>query len=242
MMKITDSAVRLADDAEAVDVWLKRAEQSHIDHSIVAPMDAFVVVDNSDGNRQMLHLMKTHPQAFSGLAVANPWYGDAAVDALRRAFDEGLVGLYINPMRQGFRLTESLLDPLLETCARYNRPVYSPIGTPVCSMPFQLAEVARRFPSVSFIMGHGAYPDFWYDVLPAMTQSPNILVETSCQAGAIIQLVLDTLGPDRAVFGSGYPRSEPTVEIEKLTRLAMSDKGREEVMCANARALWRCKS
>lgn len=238
MIQITDSAVRLADEAGVVDAWLKCAEECHIGHSIVAPTDLYVAVLNSEGNRQTIELVKAHPHAFSGLAVANPWFGPAAVDALRRAFDAGLIGLYIHPMRQGFRLTESLLDPLLETCARYKRPVYCHVGTPVCSTPFQLAELARRFPTVPFVMGHGAYPDFWYDVVPALMQAPNVIVETSCQVGAIIRAVVDTLGPDRAIFGSGYPRSEPMVEIAKMSRVTLSDEARAKVMYANARTLW----
>ena len=237
-MKTIDSAVRLQDDPQAVAAWLERAEECHISHSIVAPTDACVAVFNDEGNRQMIRLAETHPQNFSGLAVANPWYGSTAVDALRRAFDGGLIGLYLHPMRQGFRLTESLLDPLMETCARYAKPVYCYTGVPICSMPLQLAELARRFPTVRFVMGHGAYPDFWYDVVPALTQAANVLVETSCQVGGVLQAVVDGLGPERAVFGSGYPRSDPMVEIAKVNRLRLSDESRAKIMYGNARALW----
>lgn len=238
-MQIIDNAVRLSNDPKAVEAWLARAEECHIRCSVVAPTDPYAAVLNDEGNRQMIGLIRSHAQAFAGLAVANPWYGPAAVDTLRRGFDEGLIGLYLHPMRQGFRLTESILDPLIETCARYDRPVYSHAGTPICSMPFQLAELARRFPSVQFVMGHGAYADFWYDVVPAMEQAANIVVETSCQVGGIVKAVLDNLGPDRVLFGSGYPRSDPMVEIGKLDQLALSDANRDQVMFSNARALWR---
>lgn len=237
-MTIVDSAVRLTDDPLAVEAWLQRAAECRIAHAVIAPADAYAAVLNEEGNRQMIRLAKTHAGTFSGLAVANPWYGAKAVDALRRAFDEGLTGLYLHPMRQGFRLTESLLDPLMETCARYARPVYCYTGVPICSMPFQLSELARRFPTVRFVMGHGAYPDFWYDVVPALMQAENVLVETSCQVGGVIQAVVDALGAERAIFGSGYPRSDPVIEIGKLSRLTLSDASRAKIMGANARALW----
>jgi predicted TIM-barrel fold metal-dependent hydrolase len=238
-MKIIDSAVRLADDPKVVKAWLKRAGECSIGHSVVAPMDACVAVRNEEGNRQMVALMKAHPRAISGLAVANPWYGPSAVNGLRRAFDKGLVGLYLHPARQGFHLTESLLDPLMEVCRQYEKPVYSHTGTPVCAMPFQLVELARRFPTVRFVMGHGACTDFWYDVAPALSQVKNIWVETSCQAGGVIQAAIDTAGPERAIFGSGYPRSDPMVEIRKIDRLKLSGKARAKVMTSNARALWK---
>jgi predicted TIM-barrel fold metal-dependent hydrolase len=238
-MKTVDSAVRLQNNPKELAAWLERAEECQISHSVVAPTDACVAVFNDEGNRQMIRLANTHPRTFSGLAVANPWYGTAAADALRRAFDEGLAGLYLHPMRQGFRLTESLLDPLMEICVRYAKPVYCYTGVPICSMPLQLSELARRFPTVQFVMGHGAYPDFWYDVVPALTQAANILVETSCQVGGVLQAVVDGLGAERAIFGSGYPRSDPMVEIGKLNRLRLSDEDRAKIMYANARTLWR---
>jgi predicted TIM-barrel fold metal-dependent hydrolase len=53
-----------------------------------------------------------------------------AVDELKRAFDAGLVGLYLHPGRQGFHLTEAVVDPLIEVCGERGKPVYSHTGTP----------------------------------------------------------------------------------------------------------------
>lgn len=123
---------------------------------------------------------------------------------LRQAFEQGLVGLYLHPARQGFQLVESIVDPLIDVCRIYGRPVYSQTGTPVCAMPFQLAEMARRFPSVTFVLGHAGYSDFsGYDVIPAAKHSSNILVETSCTGGGLVQTAIDELGPERVLFSSG---------------------------------------
>lgn len=229
-MTIIDSAVRFSNAPTAVEAWLARAVAVGITHSVIAPSDAEVTVLNDQGNRRMIELVKRYPAAISGLAVASPWHGRAAVDLLRRGLDEGLVGFYLHPMRQGFRLSESVIEPLIAQCAERNKPVYCATGTPACSTPFQLAELARRFPSVVFVMGHTAYADFWYDVLPAMEQTPNLLAETSCQVGGVLGGVIASLDAGRVVFGSGYPRSDPAVELSKLRRMAarLADRGPRE--------------
>ena len=211
----------------------------NLSHAVVAPSDDLVAVRNEEGNCRMMALMQAYPDRFSGLAAANPWYGQDAVSILHVAFEQGLVGLYLNPARQGFRLTESIVDPLIETCAAYGKPVYSSTGTPVCAMPFQLAELARRHPQVRFVMGHSAWSDFsGYDVILAAKQAGNILVETSCTTGGLVKAIIGEIGETRVVFGSGYPRSHPLVEIGKIQRLGLAQSTMQRVMSENARDLW----
>ncbi|MFA5865729.1 MAG: amidohydrolase family protein [Phycisphaerae bacterium] len=242
-MRIIDSAVRFSSDvaSHTVDTYRQAMASCSIDHAVIAPGDNCVTVYNEEGNVQTAEIIKTHPDLFSGLAVANPWYGPKAVDILKRAFDGGLRGLYLHPLRQGFRLTEGIIDPLIDVCLAYGRAVYSHTGTPIVCEPFQLAELARRFPDVRFVMGHGAYPDFWYDVSSAMTQSPNLYIETSCQVGVVLQQVLDTVGADRVLFGSGFPRSQPGLEIDKIKRLRLNTENLAKVAAENAKRLWGIK-
>lgn len=65
---------------------------------------------------------------------------------LRSAFADGLCGLYVHPGLQGFHLTDGIIDPLVEVCVKHNLTIYNHTGTPVCAMPFQIAEIARRHP------------------------------------------------------------------------------------------------
>ncbi|MBI2440885.1 MAG: amidohydrolase family protein [Lentisphaerae bacterium] len=237
---IIDSAVRLrtAGNWAQIKAWLAAWQRLGIGHAIVAPADAQATIANEEGNTQLARLMRRYPKQISGLAVANPWRGTEAVALLEKAFDNGLSGLYLCPPRQGFRLTESIVDPLLKVCHRRRKPVYSHTGTPICSEPLQLAELARRFPEITFIMGHGGYPDFWYDVAPALRQAPNLMLETSCQMAAVIQQALDAVGPDRILFGSGFPRSKPDFEIRKIQTMGLPAKTLTKIMAMNAMRCW----
>lgn len=240
-MKMIDSAIRLDPDPAKIDQWLKTMTDTGLVHAVIAPADRFVAVDNEEGNAWVAGIVSTYPNVFSGLAVANPWFGSRGADWLRKAFDRGRVGLYLHPGLQGFHLTDAVVDPLIEVCIERHKPVYAHTGIPICCEPFQLAELARRFPKATFIMGHGAFPDFWYDVAAAANQAPNILVETSCQIGSVLEQVLNTIGPDRLLFGSGFPRSRPGVEIKKLEWLNLTPETYEKIMYHNPRRIWGIK-
>jgi predicted TIM-barrel fold metal-dependent hydrolase len=239
-MSIIDNSVRLEYHQDAIGQWLKTADQFGISKTIIAPSDSFLCVYNDEGNAWIRKALKSNPEHFLGLAAANPWYGKvAAVDMLNKCFDEGFAGLYLHPARQGFRLTEHLVDPLVEVCIKYKKPVFCYTGIPVCCEPFQLAELARRYPDATFIMGHGAYPDFWYDVESAMKQASNIYLETSCQVGGIIHSAAKAVGSHRLLFGSGYPRSATGIELDKINRMNLPSEDSKKIFTDNARQIWR---
>ncbi|MDO9542615.1 MAG: amidohydrolase family protein [Kiritimatiellia bacterium] len=241
---IIDSAVCLpvVKGKLCLEPWRQEVRQWKIAHTIAAPSAEFVAVYNTEANDQMAKLMKSRHSEISGLAVANPWYGKRAVQMLRKAFEEGLVGLYLHPARQGFKLGESIINPLIEVCCEYNRPVYSHTGTPVCAMPFQLAELARRFPAVTFVMGHAGYSDFsGYDLIPAAKQAPNIMIETSCTGCGVVKSAIDELGADRVLFGTGYPRSLPGYEFENFKVLNLECAAYNKIMHDNAIRLWKLR-
>jgi uncharacterized protein len=243
-MNIIDSAVRLNSENNELKIQpcLDLMTKNGVAHSVIAPSDEFVSVFNEDGNQQIADFVKQYPDKLSGFAVANPWYGEQAISSLEKAFEIGLCGLYMHPGRQGFHLTDSIVDPLIETCINRDKPIYSYTGTPICSMPFQLAELARRFPDAKFVMGHMAYSDFChYDVIRACEQAPNIMIETSCAPGEMIKMAINELGAERILFGSGHPRSTLQYEIKKLEILDLPDSDFQAVVCTNAQKLWGIK-
>ncbi len=239
---IIDSAMRLpaGNPKSEVSAWFDLAERWGISHTVAAPPDEFVMAFNDEGNAMMADLVKQYPDRLSALAVANPWYGEKAVDTLKRAFERGLCGLYLHPGRQGFHLTESVVDPLIEACLEYGKPIYSHTGTPICAMPFQLAELARRFGEATFVMGHMGWTDFCgYDAVPAAQQTPNILLDTSLACSSIVADAIEKLGVGRVLFGTGYPRSRPAHEFEKLKPLNLSEEDFDKYARKNARRIWK---
>ena len=239
-MTVIDSAFRFSshDMVNEAAEMMPVLKKFGIAHAVAAPSDEYIAVYNREGNSLLREITEMHRNGLSYLAVCNPWYGTEGLDELEKSFGRDAAGLYLYPARQGFAITDTVLLPLIELCAAHEKAVYVHCGTPVCAMPFQLAELALQFPQVSFVMGHAAWSDFWYDVLPAASKATNILVETSCTTGGMVRAFIDSLGAERVIFGSGFPQSLPENEISKINRLNLPDDVLEAVMHENAKRLW----
>ena len=246
---IIDSHVHLGCDrykkATLADL-LRSMDGCSVDRAVACAVDQALVIDNRAGNDLLIDAVRRHPDRLAGLACANPWYGQRAVEELQRAVGEGLCGLKIKSPVQGFHLSDEILWPLLEECAKLELPVYCHTGTPVTAMPFQLAYAARMFPTVSFIMGHTGASDFWNDVPYAVDAAENILLETSLvsptTASACVLELIPKIGPERVLFGSDFPMQSMSLELAKTRNLIDDAAARELVLGGNAARLFLAAS
>ncbi len=213
-------------------------DDAGVERAVVCSVDQFIAVSNREGNDEVARAVRAEPDRLWGLAAVNPWFGDQGVEELRRSLDAGLSGLKLNSHLQGFVLSDPIVHPLVEVCRNYDVPLYAHTGTPITAEPFQLAELARTFPEVTMVMGHMGYTDFWYDAVPAALQSENIYLETSLIDFMNIQTAIEKLGAHRILFGSDFPESDLSLELEKISMLEMSDADRGLVLGANAQTVW----
>ena len=180
-MKIIDAHVQVGDGyrmkLEAEEL-IKMMDDANIAFAIASPVDRFTAVANHEGNNYLIDAIKKHPDRLAGMATANPWFGEAAVDEIKRALDKGLSGIYIHSVLQGFRLGEHIVDPVLEVAAKYDVPVYAHTGTAGVAEPFHLIELSRRFPTVNIMMGHGGSSDYYNDAVRGMEFAQNVWIES----------------------------------------------------------------
>lgn len=218
-----------------VDELLRRMDAHGVERAIARPMGAELTVDNRVGNDRVL---KSHPRVL-GLATANPWYGARSVEELKRCQQEGAVGLFLHPSRQGFMPTEPVVRPLLEFAADADWPVMFHTGTYVDSDVLAVAEVARHFPSTQFILGCGGFADMWFEVPGAMTDTPNLWLETSHTLGDGIRATVAAAGSERIVFGSGEPSNCYASTLRSLGRLDFEADTMRALLRDNALRLFR---
>jgi hypothetical protein len=225
-MRILDAHCNLGQGygcSQSADELLRQMDANGVEKAVIVPADRHTAVTNSEGNDEMLAAARSHPDRFIAFCTASPWYGPKAIDEIRRVFDAGAKGLKLHPVLQGFTITDDVARPLIEAAVERGRPIYFHTGTPVCSTPFQLAEVAMRYPEGKFIMGHLAYADYWNDVESACQAAPNIWLETSAHLASVIRLWTGQAGAHRVMYGSDSPHNDMPVEIEKITRYITDD-------------------
>ena len=222
-----------------VDELLREMDRAGVERAVVSTVDEFIAVSNREGNDEVLRAVRAHPDRLKGLSAVNPWFREKGVSELSRCLEAGLSGLKLNSHLQGFVLSDPLVHPLVATCRSFGVPLYAHTGTPVVAEPFQLAELARAFPDVPMVLGHMGYTDFWYDAVPAALQSQNIYLETSLIDIMNIRTAIEKVGPDRILFGSDFPESDLSLEVEKMSMVEMTAEARARIMGENAARLWR---
>ncbi len=241
-MKTIDSHVYLGQGKHLsldADSLLKLMDEADIAWAIACPVDHCLAVHNLEGNDRIIDAVRTHPGRIKGMAAANPWFGDKAANEIRRALGEGLHGLMLHPVYQGFRLSDHIVDPLLEAAAEFDVPVYAHTGTAGIAEPFHVAELARRYPALNFIMGHAGSSDYGEDAVRALEFADNIWLETSRNGPANMGLWrIKNLIP-RIIFGSSAPEYIPSIEIETLCDVFTGKQEREAVLYSNIHDVFR---
>ena len=234
-MRIIDAHCHLGTEGEEPDAHslLSEMNASGVEKAVVCPTEKYISVFNREGNDHIIEAVRRHPSRLIGFASVNPWFGEEAVDELERSIGLGLSGLKLHPFLQGFHLNDELVHPLMGACADLGVPVYFHTGTPISAMPFQLADLARKFPRVSFIMGHMGHSDFWRDTIPAASRSDNVYLETSLVAISLVRSAVEKLGAERVIFGSDTPHSNLACELEKVKAVEMGEEARGRVFAEN---------
>jgi len=219
------------------ETLLEQMNSCGVDKAIVVPVEDFMAVYNEEGNDFVLDAVNKSDGRFIGFATVNPWLGEKAVEILKYYMDRGLKGIKLHPSIQGFLLNDALVDPVIQVAQDYRVPVYFHTGTPFNALPFQLGDLASRFPKVNFIMGHMASFDFGYDIVLAGQGLDNLFYETSHSVSLGVSNAIRNIGEDRIIFGSNAPRSDIQYEIEKIKLICQEERILNKVFSKNILSL-----
>lgn len=221
---------------QSPEMLLEEMNRNGVSRTFIAPSEKYVTVYNREGNDWIAQICRRWPDRFCGYAVANPWYGEAAVEELKRALGLGLQAVYFDSSIQGFTISDEIVYPLIEVCNAHKVPVYFHTGTPAFALPFQLHFLAEKFPDVQFIMGHSGTNDFAGDAVPALRNCPNIWLDTSTNL-TVSYRAFSEAAPDRVIFGSASPRSKLGYEIRRAEMGVIGSEKLEAVFCGNLKKL-----
>ena len=191
-------------------------DEAGVAKALVAPVDRLQCVDNAEGNAFIARAAAAHSDRLIATCTANPWYGRKACEELRCRVNDGARMLVLNPFVQGYQANDELVWPLLEASATERIPVYIHTGTPGNATPWQIVDLAVRYPELDLIMGHCGATDFWNDVVPACSRAPNITLESSNARPFLFANYLAVIGPHRGVVGSAAPLTRLTFEWEQM--------------------------
>jgi predicted TIM-barrel fold metal-dependent hydrolase len=135
--------------------------------------------------------------------------------------------------------TEPIAAPVLEFAAEADWPVMFHTGTYIYSDVLAVGEVARAYPQTQFVLGCGGFADMWFEIPGAMSDVPNLWLETSHTLGDGIRATLKIVGPQRIIFGSGEPSNCYASALKCLEHLDFDTNTEAAILRENARRLFR---
>jgi len=163
-------------------------------------------------------VLARHPGKFEVFGGVDPRWGQDGIDLFERSLVEfGFRGFKVYPPC-GFSPSDPGLFPFYELCAHHQVPVLLHIGptSPVLafdvSYPFLLDEAARKFPTVNFIMAHGAV-SFTEECAMMCGFRPNVFLDISAfqgslrkdgMSGAVRRVVSQGIN-HKIIFGTDWP-------------------------------------
>ncbi len=199
----------------------------------------FIDPDYALANAAIHEAVVKEPKRLFGIGRVNPQLGRHGISVAERALGEfGFRALLVDPENDNFDLTDlALVEPFLRLCQSRSVPLLVVTGIHPCQ-PMTATPAAKAFPDVPVIllrMG-GYVPD---DAIVAARLAPNIHLETSTQSPLSVYRAISELGPERVVFGSGFPYANPSVEAKKLKRIPqVLGNARAKVLRENASRLF----
>lgn len=203
--------------------------------ALLASMDANGVdqalVSNFEGGHRSTHdylieVLPQHRDRLHGLAHVNPSLPNAPEELRRLAREHGFRGLKLHPPGFGHAVSShSMMDPIFEVCAEERLLVLGHcMGESFC-MPLAYEEMARRFPSVTFVIQHMGFLWGLEEAAQCAARTPNLYLESSAVPQRDIALGVQKAGPEKVVLGTAWPANDHDLAQEMARRACDGDEG-----------------
>ena len=201
------------------DGLLKAMDSAEVDRAVIVPVDRCLAVRNREGNLEIREAASRHPDRFIPACSVNPWYGEGALEEMRRAVGEGARMLVLHPLVQGYQANDELVWPLLEAAATESVPVYVHTGPPGNATPWQVVDLAERFTETDLIIGHCGATDFWNDMVEAARASDHVSIESSLARPFQFSRYVEQAGQEKGIVGSYAPINDLVFEWSQMRKV-----------------------
>ncbi|APH04764.1 amidohydrolase family protein [Bacillus weihaiensis] len=246
---IIDAHAHLSNtDYGDTSTYLKLLKEAGIDQGVAVPgamLDVRKMTDYITGrakpekpipdNKYVENAFKANSN-IHGFICINPHDKDVEQQLLK-AKRAGFKGLKLSPMSHQFSFSSKGIAALASLCGEYGFPFYTHVVYSPGASTAKLVQLAKQNPKTNFIIGHMGFGPADQEALEAAKTMNNFFLETSTGNFLHIQESVKKAGSSKVIFGSEYPLSHPAIELEKIMKLEISDREREDVLSTNIKNL-----
>lgn len=237
-----NTATHLGGAHFGAEEFLTFMDANGLDRALVLSHDG-LFNPTREANDALAEFVAAAPERMIGLGTYSPRLPGAAEEIGRCFTDLGLRGVKLHPWLQGFSLHEPSVDPMMEVVAEHGGLVLIHDGTPPYSTAGQIAALARRHPSVPFILGHAGLHDLWREALAFANDTENLWI---CLCGTppyAARQICERAAPGKVLFGTDAGLSEkPSQEyaaerVAEIDHWGITEEQRTAMLSTNPAAL-----
>ncbi len=203
-------------------------------------------LDYRDGNEETLAAARSHPDRLVPMATLAPFPPDpeGPAAALQKVLDGGARGVRLTPLFHSYRLDSGFVDAVCVAAAERTVPIIVPTR-PMMNWRFQtvpvdaIGDMVQRHPTTRFVVSGANYLVEFQAVVRLMERCANAVCEISCfQAFGAVRQLVDLVGAERVLFGTGAVLNYPACNVAKLDHAGLDETERAAVAYENARRLF----
>jgi len=239
----------------SLDNLLKNIEENRIAFALISNIDGAAVegatadLDKATINEEAARIAASHSR-LKPLVWAKPGATNAAASTVEPFLrDRGFVGIKFHPEFNHFSADSEAVTPYLRLCEKYRVAAVFHCGRSPRSSAQTIYQVARRFPTVPFIlyhMGFGSDHEEAIEVARAAREKGDALIyiETSQADEQAVIKAVRTAGADRVLFGSdatyyGRYHYRPYSAMLRAVKQAIPADDFDKLIRGNALRLFR---
>jgi len=208
-----------------------------IDRAAICSLNS-ILYDHSEGNEEVFQATKRYPNRLLGIATLYP-HDKRSLIEFEKCIDEyGMKGLELQPHYHNYELNDGTIDPFIEEAIKKKVPVFIPLclsmnwNFPKLKMS-AISKLIDTYPEATYVIGKFSYEI--EEVLRLMKKYDNVSVETSgLQLMNGIERLVEEVGANRVLFGSGMPIQEVGPALVKIREAEIKEEEKELILEENA--------
>lgn len=193
---------------------IKELDRNDIDKAIIFPLnDPHAGSNFSQPNDKIWRAFKSSSTRFIPFFRLHPKYDWR--EEFEKRVSQGFVGLKLHPSSQNFSLTSQRAMKLYEKLEDAGLIMLIHLGFGFDSIATDMNTIARTFPKLRILLGHGAFPDL-INAIHLLPKHNNVLFEVSTMRVFDLLELLKSVSSQKIAFGSDIPYYDQTLSLQLL--------------------------